>query len=90
MLYKLNLLTMILHYYTYIHLYICIYLETNIHPRCYILDALHKLTPELAGQWLTQKPYENCILFQKECGQPYDFCGEANNISQINCVYCSC
>ena len=61
-------------------------LKINIHPRCCISDALHELTPKLAGQWPTQKPYENCFLFQKECGQPYDFCWEANNDSQVNCA----
>ena len=49
--------------------------KTNIHPRCHILDALHELTPKSAGQQPTQKPYENCFLFKKECSQPYNFCG---------------
>ena len=57
MLYQLNLLTIIL------HTYIWIYPKINIHPRCFILDALHELTPESAGQQLAQKLYENHILF---------------------------
>ena len=59
----------------------------NKYPRCYNSDALHELTPKSAGQGPTQKPYKNCILFQKECGQLYDFCGEADNIGQTNCAY---
>ena len=47
--------------------------KTNIYPKCCILDALHELTPELAGQWPTQKPYKNHFLFQNDCGQLYDF-----------------
>ena len=39
----------------------------NKDPRCYNSDVLHELTPILAGWWLTQKPYKNCFLFQKEC-----------------------
>ena len=45
---------------TLILLYVLIYmsiLKINIHPRCCILNALHELTPESAGQWPTQKPY---------------------------------
>ena len=29
--------------------YTCVYPKINIHPKCCILDALHELTPELAG-----------------------------------------
>ena len=74
---------------TLILLYVLIYvyiLKINIHPRCCILDALHELTPELAGRRPTQKLYENHFLFQKECGWPYNFCRGANNVSQVNCV----
>ena len=39
----------------------------------------------LAGQQLTQKPYENHFLFQKECGWPYNFCREADNVGWTNC-----
>ena len=59
----------------------------NKYPRCYNSDALHELTPMLASLWLTQKPYKNCFLFRKECGQPYDFCREADNVSQVVCVH---
>ena len=37
--------------------------KINICPRCHILDALHELTPESAGQQPTQKLYENHFLF---------------------------
>ena len=52
----------------------------NKYPRCYISDTLHELTPRSASQWLTQKPYKNCFLFQKECSQPYNFCREADKV----------
>ena len=74
---------------TLILIYVLIYvyiLKINIHPRCCILDALHELTPELAGRWLTQKLYKNHFLSQKECSQPYDFCRGADNVSWVNCV----
>ena len=58
----------------------------NKYPRCYNSDALHELTPESAGWWPTQKPYKNRILFQKECGWPYDFCWEADKVGQTNCA----
>ena len=58
----------------------------NKYPRCYISDALHELTPRLAGQWPTQKPYKNHFLFQKECSWPYDFCREADNVGWVVCV----
>ena len=69
----------------YLYIYVC--LKINIHPRCCISDALHELTPKLAGRWPTQKPYENHFLFQKEHGWPYDFCREADNIGWVNCVH---
>ena len=51
---------------TLICTYICVsILKINIHPICCILDALHELTPELASQWPTQKPYENLFSFSK-------------------------
>ena len=59
----------------------------NKYPKCYNSDALHELTPKSASQWPTQKPYENCFLFQKECGQPYDFCSGADNVGQTSCVH---
>ena len=60
---------------TLILIYLHVYLKINIQPRCCISDALHEVTPKLAGWWPTQKPYENCLLFQKECSWPYDFYG---------------
>ena len=39
------------------------------------------------GQWPTQKSYKIRFLFQKECGQPYDFCREAGKVSQTYCVH---
>ena len=52
------------------------------------LDAtIHVLTPKLAGRWPMQKSYKNRFLFRKECGQPYDFCREANKVGQ---TYCMC
>ena len=59
----------------------------NKYPRCFGSVALHELTPMSAGQWPTQKPYKNHFLFQKECGQPYDFCREANNVGWVVCVH---
>ena len=59
----------------------------NKYPRCCNSNALHELTPKLAGQWPTQKPYKNCFLFQKECSWPCDFCREANNVGQTSCVH---
>ena len=58
----------------------------NKYPRCYNSVALHELTPMSASQWPTQKPYENHFLFQKECGWPYDFCREADNVGWTNCA----
>ena len=58
----------------------------NKYPRCYDSDALHELPPMSAGWWLTQKPYKNHFLFQKEHGWPYDFCREAVIVSQTNCA----
>ena len=69
-----------------LHVLTCVYPKINIHPRCCILDALHELTPESAGQWLTQNPYENHFLFQNECSWPYNFCRGANNVGWVNCV----
>ena len=74
---------------TLILLYVLIYvyiLKINIHPRCCILDALHELTLELAGQQLTQKPYENHFLFKKNAVGHMTFAGGADNVSQVNCV----
>ena len=59
----------------------------NKYPRCHNSDALHEMTPMLASQWLTQKPYRNCFLFQKEHSWPYDFCWEVNIVGQTNCVH---
>ena len=59
----------------------------NKYPRCYNSDALHELTPMLASQQPTQKPYKNHCLFQKEHGWPYNFCREADKVSQTNCVH---
>ena len=58
----------------------------NKYPRCCNSDALHELTPKLAGWQLTQKPYKNHFLFQKEHSQSYNFCREANNVSQTSCA----
>ena len=58
----------------------------NKYPRCYISVALHEVTPMLASQQPTQKPYKNHFLFEKECGQPYNFCSKADNVSQVVCV----
>ena len=58
----------------------------NKYPRCCDSDAPHELTPMLAGQWPTQKPYKNHFLFQKECGQLYNFSREANKVGQTNCA----
>ena len=49
--------------------------------------AILVLTPRSAGQWPTQKPYKNHFLFQKECGWPYDFCREADKVSQTYCAH---
>ena len=46
----------------------------NKYPRCCNSVTLHELTPMLAGWWPTQKLYKNHLVFQKECGQPYNFC----------------
>ena len=59
----------------------------NKYPRCYNSDALHELTPMSAGWQLTQKMYKNRFVFQKECGQPYDFCWEADKVGQTHCVH---
>ena len=48
--------------------------------------AIHVLTPKSASQWLMQKSYKICFLFQKECGQPYDFCRETGRVGWTNCV----
>ena len=58
----------------------------NKYPRCYNADALHELTPKLAGQQPTQKPYENCFLFQKECSWPCNFCRGADNVGWTSCA----
>ena len=60
----------------------------NKYPRCYNSDALHELTPMSVSWWLTQKPYKNHFLFQKECSQLYDFCREANKVHKL-CAHCS-
>ena len=49
--------------------------------------TIHVLTPKLAGQWPTQKSYKNRFLFQKECGQLYDFCRATNRVGWTNCVH---
>ena len=59
----------------------------NKYPRCYNSDALHELTPMSVSWQPTQKLYKNCFLFQKECGQPYNFCREADKVSQTNCAH---
>ena len=58
----------------------------NKYPRCYDSDALHELTPMSASWQPKQKPYKNHFLFQKECGQPYNFCREADYVGQTSCV----
>ena len=62
-------------------------LKINIQSRCCILNTLHELIPKSASQWPTQKLYENCFLFQKECSRSYDFYWEANKIGWINCAH---
>ena len=47
---------------------------------------IHELTPKLASQQPTQKLYKNHFLFQKECGQPYDFCRETNKVGWTHCA----
>ena len=69
----------------YSYIYTC--LKIIIHPRCCISNALHELTPKSASWQPTQKSYKNRFLFQKEHGQPYDFCREADNIGWTNHVY---
>ena len=32
-----------------------------MHPRCYILDVIHELMPELASQQPTQKSYKKML-----------------------------
>ena len=49
-------------------------------------NTIHELTPRLASQWPTQKPYKNCFLFDKECSQPYDFHWEADKVGHTNCA----
>ena len=48
--------------------------------------AIHVLTPKSAGQWPMQKSYKNHFLYQKECGQSYDFCRETDKVGQTNCA----
>ena len=48
--------------------------------------AIHVLTPKSAGQWPMQKLYKNHFLFRKECGRPYDFCGETDKVGRTNCA----
>ena len=59
----------------------------NKYPRCYISVTLHELTPRSASQQPTQKPYKIYFLFEKECGQPYDFCREADNVGWVVSVH---
>ena len=66
-------------------IYVLMYAH-NKYPRCYNSVTPHELTLMSAGQWPTQKPYKNHFLFWKECGQPYDFCREANNVGRVVCV----
>ena len=57
------------------------------YPIKFNLDAaIHVLTPKWAGQWPMQKSYKNHFLFRKECGQPYDFCREADKVGRTYCV----
>ena len=69
----------------YSYIYLC--RSHYKYPRYSILSTLHELTPESASQWLTQKSYKNCFLFQKECGQPYNFCRDTDNIGWVVCVH---
>ena len=39
-----------------------------------------RVDPRSASKWLTQMLYEKRLRIQKECGQPYDFCGAADLI----------
>ena len=48
--------------------------------------AIHVLTPKLASWWPMQRSYKNHFLFQKECGQPYNFCRETHKVSLTNCA----
>ena len=43
-----------------------------------ILMPAHKL----AGQWPTQNSYKQCLVFQKECCRPCDFCGDADQVGR--------
>ena len=71
----------------YVPIYMYVYRKINIHPRCCISNTLHELTPKSAGWWLTQKLYENHLLFQKECSWPYDFYGRPTMLAgQIVCA----
>ena len=49
--------------------------------------AIHVLTSQSAAQWPTQKLYKNRFLFQKECGQPYDFYRETDKVGWTYCVH---
>ena len=66
-------------------IYVLMYTH-NKYPGCYNSDALHEQTPMSASQWPTQKPYKNCFIFQKECGQRYNFCREADKVGRTHCV----
>ena len=53
----------------------------------FIPNTHHKLTPRSASQWPTQMSYKKRLRIQKECSQPYDFCGAADYVSQGHSVF---
>ena len=44
--------------------------------------AIHVLTCRPTSQWPTRESCKNQFLFQKEHGQPSDFCRVADKVSQ--------
>ena len=62
------------------------YFDTRSEIKFNLDVAIHVLTPRSASQLLIQKLYKNQFLFQKECGQPYDFCREADKVGWTNCA----
>ena len=53
----------------------------NKYPRCYNSDALHELTPMLAGQWPTQSHTKIAFFFKKNAVGYTTFAGRLTKLA---------
>ena len=72
-------------YYIYYKILILIYtliLKQIFNLDAVILNTIHELSPRLASQWPTQKPYKNCFFFEKNAVGHMTFVGRPTKLAR--------